>query len=151
MYTMFLWAVVLGVLVFFMFLGHIGGMSQSDNICMYCVFGSIAAIALIIFIYYLQFAIINENGITIRGLFYRIVKIQWNEISEITCEKIVTYDNRTNVLLSWLLIKRDKTDFVKGRAGRNKRNKSPWCIIATKRNKEIISKFYEISYEQKID
>lgn len=150
MYTMLIWAVALGMLVFFMFLGHIGGMSQSENICMYCVFGSLAAIVLIVFIYYIQFAIIDEKGIIIRGLFYRIVKIQWNEIAEITCEKIVTYDNRTNVLLSWLLIKRDKAEFVKGRAGRNKRNKSPWCIIATERNKEIISRFYDIFYEQQV-
>lgn len=145
---MIIWLVAVGIFVFFMFLGHIEGWSQSDNIRMYCFSGFMAAVALIVFIYYIQFAIIDENGITIRGLFYRIAKIRWDEIAEITCKKVVTYDNRTNVLLSWLLIKRDKTEYVKGLAGSNKRNKSPWCIIATKRNKEIISKFYEISYEQ---
>lgn len=147
---MILWAIAFVTLLTFAFIGQILGWDDSGAvpILWYSLMGICSLISLIILLYYLQFAIIDENGITIRGLFYRIAKIKWEDIAVITCEKIVTYDNRTNVFLSWLVVKCDKSEYVKGRAGRNRRNKSPWCIAATKRNKAIIGQYFTITYEQ---
>lgn len=147
---MILWSIAFACCFILIFIGQIMGWDTSGNssIVLYCLMGACSLISLIILLYYLQFAIIDENGITIRGLFYRIAKIKWEDIAVITCEKIVTYDNRTNVFLSWLVVKCDKSEYVKGRAGRNRRNKSPWCIAATKRNKAIIGQYFTITYEQ---
>ena len=84
-------------------------------------------------LYYLQFAYIDQNGIEIRGLFYQIVKINWNDIYTISNNKVLTYDSRGYINLNWLVIKASKKDCIIGRADRNFRNKAPWYIIATKK------------------
>ena len=95
--------------------------------------------------YYLQFAIVDEKGILIRGLFYKIATLRWSDIKEITSEKVVTHNSRGGISLNWLIIKTDKKEDVHGRAGANRRKKSPWTIIANVRNRTIIGNYYLIT------
>ena len=83
------------------------------------------AFSLFGFIYYLQFAIADDDGITIRGLFYKIAEIRWDELALGQARKCVTYDNKTNIYLFWIIFKTDKKQEVRGRAGRNRRKKAP--------------------------
>lgn len=146
-YTMILWAIIFLACLSLAFIGEVLGWDSSGAapIFWYCLMGICSLISLTILFYYLQFAVIDDDGITIRGMFYQIIKLKWEEIATISCERIITYDNRTSVFLSWLVIKLDSFEYVNGRAGRNKRNKSPWCIIATKHNMEIISQYFKIT------
>lgn len=99
------------------------------------------------FLYYLQFAVADEKGLTIRGLFYKIVVISWDELALVQTRKLVTYDNRGTISLLWIIFKTDKKQEVCGRAGENSRKKAPWFIIATKKNLEIIGKYHAIDVE----
>lgn len=134
------------IFIFFIFLPQLlkwEGTKDKD-IIWYCLIGTCAFVSLIIFIYYLQFAYIGGEGITIRGLFYKIAQIRWEDICCISCEKLMTYDNRENIFLGWIVIRLEESERVHGRAGRNRKGKSPWCIIATKKNIEIISQYFPI-------
>lgn len=147
LYTMLIWFVALSSFVFLLFLPQILQWETGGpyGVIYYCTMSVCASISVIILIYYLQFAYVDSEGIVIRGVFYQIVKLRWKDIRKVTCEKIVTYDNRENIYLKWIVIKTHSSDEVEGRAGRNKKNKSPWCIIATKKNMEIISQYIEIT------
>ena len=145
-YTMIMTAGVFICFVVFLFLGQI--MSWEENsfsILWYFLMGICALISLAIFIYYLQFAIVDEKGILIRGLFYKIAILCWSDIKEITSEKVVTHNSRGGISLNWLIIKTDKKEYVHGRAGINRCKKSPWTIIANIRNRTIIENYYLIT------
>ena len=144
-YTMIIWGVTFGLMMVIVFLEKILNWEKSEigiTILYYCLMGLFATISLIIFLYYLQFALVDENGIVIRGLFYKIAEIRWTDIKEITIERLCTYDNRSNIFLRWIIIKLASKEYVKGRAGRNRKGKSPWYIIASKKNLAIIANYY---------
>ena len=96
-------------------------------------------------------ASVDENGIVIRGLFYKIAEVRWTDIKEITIERLCTYDNRSYIFLRWIIIKLDSKEYVKGRAGRNRKGKSPWCIIASRKNVAIIANYYPSLKDHTID
>lgn len=147
-YTPTIWLITTCVFIVLLFLEQILGWEKAEvgyAIIWYIFMGGIALVSFAIFIYYCQFACIDKSGIKIRGVFYKIVEIKWNEIYSINKESVVTYDNRTNVSLKWLIIRLNKNDSIVGRAGRNRRNKFPYYIIATKRNIEIIGQYFQIN------
>ena len=145
-YTIIMTAVVFICFVVFLFLGQIMNWEENSfSILWYFLIGICALIALAIFMYYLQFAIVDEKGILIRGLFYKIAILHWSDIKEITSEKVVTHNSRGGISLNWLIIKTDKKEDVHGRAGVNRRKKSPWTIIANVRNRTIIGNYYLIT------
>ena len=134
-YTMLIWFIALCCFITFLFLPQIlkWEVYAVDAIIYYCLMGLCAVTSLLILLYYIQFAYVNSNGIVIKNLFYQITSLTWDEIHSINYQKIMTYDNRTNISLNWIVIKLHASEFVRGSAGRNRRKKSPWCIIATKK------------------
>lgn len=146
---MLIWFIALCCFVIFLFMPWILKWKDYDvyAIIYFCLMGFCAIISLSILLYNIQFAYVDNNGIVIKTLFFQITKLTWNEIHSICCQKIMTYDNRTNISLNWLVIKLSASECVYGRAGKNRRKKSPWCIIATKKNISIISKYFKISDE----
>ena len=144
-YTMIIWGVLFGLMMIMVFLEKIMNWEKSEigiTLIYYCFMGMCATVALIIFLYYLQFALIDENGIVIRGLFYKITEMRWIDIKEISIERVCTYDNRSQVYLRWIILKLNNNECIKGRAGRNRKGKSPWYIIASKKNLAIIKNYY---------
>lgn len=125
---MVIWLILFCILILFMFLPQFLNWEKNKDwdTLFYCLIGTCAFVSLIIFIYYLQFAYISKEGITIRGCFYKIAQIRWEDICCISCEKLITYDNRENIFLKWMVIKLAESEFVHGRAGRNRKKKSPW-------------------------
>ena len=107
-------------------------------------------LALFAFIYYLQFAIANDDGITIRGLFYKIVELRWVDIVSAEAKKCVTYDNRGTISLLWIILKTDKKQEVGGLAGENSRKRAPWYVIATKKNMKIIGQHLKITLQHNL-
>ena len=153
-YTMIIWGVMFGCMMAIVFLGEILNWGKSETgitILYYCLMGLFAIISLIGFLYYLQFASVDENGIVIRGLFYKIAEVRWTDIKEITIERLCTYDNRSYIFLRWIIIKLDSKEYVKGRAGRNRKGESPWCIIASRKNVAIIANYYPSLKDNTID
>lgn len=148
-YTILIWFIAFCCFVFFLFLPYIFKWDSSDiyGIIFYCVIGICALVSLMILVYYIQFAYVDSEGIIIRGLFYQIIKLRWKDIDNIVCQKIITYDNRTNIYLNWIIIKLHDAEYIQGRAGRNRRKKSPWCIIATKKNIAKINQYFQIADE----
>ncbi len=152
LYTLFFWFLATCILVFMLFLGKIMHWESSEpaETLSYILFGTGIAVTVGYFIYYLQFGILDENGIVIRGLFYRIAKVNWDQVSAIYQMKRTTYDNRTNIALLWLIITVDdkkpiKTiQSMKGLAGKNRRGRPPYQIIANKRNIALIGQYHEI-------
>jgi hypothetical protein len=94
-------------------------------------------------LYNLQYAVVDDKGIKIKGLFYEIAYIEWKEIYEILKKKIVTHDSRGAIVFCWIIIKLNKKDSIR-RVGINRRNKSPWQIVGSKKNIEIIEKYHDI-------
>lgn len=146
-YTMVIWFIAFCILIFFIFLPQLLKWEGTKDkyIIWYCLIGTCAFVSLLIFIYYLQFAYISKDGIIIKGIFYKIAQIRWEDICCISYEKLITYDNRENIFLKWMVIKMAESEFIHGRAGRNRKGKSPWCIVATKKNIEIISQYFPIT------
>lgn len=146
-YTPLIWLIATCILVFFIFLGHILGWETTgiSAIIWYILMAVLALTSFTIFVYYCQFASIDKSGIKIRGVFYKIADIKWDEIYSIKKESLVTYDNRTNVSLMWLVIRLNMNDSIIGRAGKNRRNKPPFYIIASKKNINIIGQYFEIN------
>ena len=144
-YTMIIWGVLFGLMMIMVFLEKIMNWEKSEigiTLIYYCFMGMCATVALIIFLYYLQFALVDENGIVIRGLFYKITEMRWMDIKEISIERVCTYDNRSQVYLRGIILKLNNNECIKGRAGRNRKGKSPWYIIASKKNLAIIKNYY---------
>lgn len=144
-YTLLIWGILLCCLIFFNFLPLLFNWDFAGfySIIYCCLFVILTLITLAKFLYYLQFAIIDNDGIIIRGIFFKTAKVLWEDIYDISHEKIVTYDNRENVALSWLVIKLDESELIHGRAGKNG-SKSPWCIFASKKNISVISQYIQI-------
>jgi glucan phosphoethanolaminetransferase (alkaline phosphatase superfamily) len=145
-YTILIWLIL--IIVFFAFLVFPIFVWEDQNMfseLWYILISILLTLSIIILVYYIQVAILNEEGIIIRGLFYTIAKIRWADINKIEERSIVTYDNRIPVLLKWFIIYIKKQKNVKfKRGGINKKNKAPWYIIATKKNREIIGKYYMV-------
>lgn len=112
-------------------------------IFMCCIGGFGAMFIFGIFIAYLQFAEVDETEIIIRRLFHTIVSLQWTDIQSIVIQRHGIFERDPTSFL-WLVIKTDKKDEVQGLAGINRRNKPPYCIVASKKNIEIIERFFEV-------
>lgn len=148
-YTMLLYLFMVLCFVFFLFMPSILKWDSSGiyDIIYYCLMGSCCCFAAAMLIYYIQFARVDSEGIVISVLFYPIAKVRWEDVHSAVCCKVLTYDNRTNVYLKWIVLKCSASDYVRGRVGRNKKNKSPLCIIATAKNIAVISQYIEITHE----
>lgn len=145
LYTTIMWGLLTCTLIFFIFLPILLGWDYKSayGVVWAILMSFLAVVCLLHFVYYIQYAHVNDEELTIKGLFRTIVKIKWGEIQSISIDNVITYDSRANIYLNWLVIKKHKEDQVKGRGGINRKNKSPWYIIVTKKNVEILRRYYE--------
>ena len=97
-------------------------------------------------LYYLQYAIADHEKIIIKCCFVTIAKIKWSEIYNMIDETVLT-DYSSNGLHSyvrWFIIFTDKKnrEIKPGTVFNNRRNKPPYMIVASKRNRKTINEFY---------
>ena len=67
---MIIWGVLFGLMMIMVFLEKIMNWEKSEigiTLIYYCFMGMCATVALIIFLYYLQFALVDENGIVVQS------------------------------------------------------------------------------------
>lgn len=145
-YKIVTWLVLFGIMMVMVFLPdilgslHFGRLDPSAMTLYYCGMGAFAAVALVVFLYQLQFAVVDENMIVIRVLFFKIAALRWTDIKKITIERIWDYDNISYFSFRWMVITAD--GYAKGRKGLNWRGKSPWCILASKKNLAVVKHYY---------
>lgn len=130
--------------IVFLFFPKIGAWELSDiyTILWFLLISFILLSMLYLTLNSIQFAIISDSGIKIYILFFLIANLKWDNITDIREEKILQDPRYGGTYYNWLVIRTDCKQQPK-RRGRNSKNKPPWHIIATKRNREIIYKFYK--------
>lgn len=109
------------------------------------VFVAILVTNIFLFLRYFEWAIVDEQGITIKCLFGNIIFLSWKDIAHIKVVKDGLRPSRYNVtgkvvvLLKWITIKTSISE--QANLGFNKKkNKAIW-ITANKKNIEIINLF----------
>lgn len=139
------WLILLAIFILFIFMPSWGNFEKSEldsKIIFYSILVIICLLCFISFIYQLQYAIVSEDGIIIKNLFFTFISIKWREIYEISQENLFIFDRGTKKYC-WLIFRLNQKDQIK-KVGKNIRNEAPWQIIGTKRNIEIIEKYHEI-------
>ncbi len=108
------------------------------TITYYCVFSILLLYGLLSLFYYIEFAIIDNEKITIKTLFRVVKVVLWVEVVEIKREWLT--QGARGGALCWIVI---KTDFNQSayKASRNNKKSYPLIIIANKKNERIIKKF----------
>lgn len=145
-YTILICLITFILLIILIFLPSWMNWEDTESLWGYIWYSSMTLFSLYffgLFLYNLQYAIVDDKGIKIKSLFYVIAYIEWKEIHEILKKDLVTHDSRGAMVFCWLIIKVNKKDAIR-RVGINRRNMPPWQIIGSKRNIEIIEKYHDI-------
>ena len=121
----------LGFAVYTTICRHIVGM-----ILFYILFG-LTAFAGIISI---QTITIDKEGFTIKCFFFRIVRINWDQIVKIEISNLNSlYSPYKTIQMKWIVFYTDNKQICSG-GGANWK-KSPWTIKATKKSRDTIRQF----------
>ena len=83
------------------------------------------------------------SGIKLFRLCFYIVDLKWDEISSILENEIYTHESRgiPVIAYNWILLYTHGQSYEKKRGGINRKNKPPYHIIATKKNRAIIKQW----------
>ena len=112
----------------------------------------VISVAGIIFFFYqllanLEFAVIQNNTFVIKKyLFIKIVEIPLEKLQYVFVERLSAQSNPASPSVNWITLCLDKKEKIHERkhGGINRKNKSPWQIIATRKNIEVLSRYVNI-------
>lgn len=152
-YTIVTWVIALLLIIIILFLPSILQWDRGDKsevIMYYGLFSIVLLIALIALLYYIQVAILSDEGVLIKNIFGKIVFIEWSAITDISIQELI-YDPRYAIKKKWIVLKTDNSQ-IAHKSGVNRRKKGPWQIKATTKNIDAIKQYYEkdIRFETEI-
>ena len=139
----FLWVISLAPWL----LPFLYGISENDSLVItVCFFTLVSLGSVFLFInalYLIQYAEINERGITFYSLFFPIKKINWDELVDIRTESVVTFSSSYGHHSSedWIILYTDPSQRSKAKIPFNRKKKGPWYIDGTDRNITVLADY----------
>lgn len=110
----------------------------------------LVAIGIMVCLYYLfsflEFAIIKNDTLIIKKIFFTLVELPLNKFKYVFIEKLPAQPHSRSPLINWVTLCLDENDRLIERqyGGKNKKDKSPWQIMATHKNIEILKQYFVI-------
>ena len=82
---------------------------------------------------FMEFATLSESGILVKCPFRKIVSVSWDALVSIEKKKLLTYNSRGNIYMSWIVIKTGSASIPR-KSRLNRRESTMIQIIASKKN-----------------
>lgn len=106
-------------------------------VCLCMVIGFIGALV------NYQSVILDETGLTFKSVFGIISFVAWSEIRKISVEALPTLRSTLkSISVKWIIIFTDENQII-GYGGGNKKNRPPWIIKSSKRNRNTLKEYIE--------
>lgn len=96
---------------------------------------------------HLEFAIIQNNTLIIKKyIFITLVELPLEKLQYVFIERLPAQPNPGSPFVNWITLCLDDKEKLQGRkyGGINRKRQSPWQVIATPKNLEILSQFLVI-------
>lgn len=143
-------AIGISLLIFVLFMPILFKWSEDDLV--WKILWYVISAAGITFFFYqllanLEIAIIQNNTFIIKKfLFITIVEVPLEKLQYVFLEKLPVQSNPGSPSVNWITLCLDKKEKTNERkhGGINRKNKSPWQIIATRKNIEVLSQYVAI-------
>ena len=139
----FLWVISLAPWL----LPFLYGISENDSLVVtVCFFTLVSLGSIFLFLnalYTVQYAEINERGITVCSIILPIKEIKWEELVDIRTESVVTFSSAYGHRSSedWIVLYTDPSQKAKEKHPFNRKKRGPWYIGGTDRNVTVLADY----------